>query len=223
MYSKIQKPPSPRTNILFQSKVTHQINQNLISRTLDELEKMKGLLNSQRIELLFGNYGVELLLQEGSLRVSNLNSNGIMRTCAVVNFTLPVPVWMETTHSKIYSGGSIGQTIKENRLNLIKDDLFFGVSALPAFAKEKMDTDQQLAAVHIYKLVVIEPETSERMDYCTITEFHSPLYLTLGDLLQLSSLKSIHQLEMTKGVQKCLEDISQLDELFSSPNKEISN
>lgn len=43
------------------------------------------------------NYGVELLLQEGCVRVSNLNSNGLMRTCAVVNFSLPVPVWLQDT------------------------------------------------------------------------------------------------------------------------------
>ncbi len=206
----------------FNLKETSQINQNLISKTPDELKQMKNLLNSQRIELLFGHYEIELLSQKGNVRVSSLNSNGIMRTCAVVHFTLPVPVWLETTHNKIYNGGSIGQTIKESGLNLLKEDLFLNSAELPSFAKEKMGTEEPLAAIHIYKLVVIEPETSERIDYCTITEFHSPLYLTLGDLLQLSPIKTIQQ-NVTEVVQESLEEIRQLDELFGSYHSKISN
>lgn len=83
-----------------------------------------------------------------------------MRTCSIVHFNLPVPSWLQETHNKIYNGGSIGQTIKENQFNLLKEDLFLGTSELSNFAKEKMDTDETTAAVHIYKLIVSNPETS---------------------------------------------------------------
>lgn len=211
MYSKLN-------DVFFQPENPSQINQNTPSRHPDELKKMQGLLNSQRIQLLFGNFGVELLLQEGCLRVSNLNSNGLMRTCAVVNFSLPVPAWLQDTHNKICKGASIGQTIKDNKFDYTKEDAYLGITKLPEFAKEKMDTDDYRAAVHIYQFFVKNPETSEKIAYCTIAELHSPLYLTLGDLRQLYPAATPES-AITETVLKRLNELSRLDELLShSPN-----
>lgn len=218
MYSKIQA-----SQALFTPKSKYSINQNVISKSLEELKQMQDLLNSQRIELLFGNYEVEILLQEGNHRVSNLKANEIMQTCAVVSFALPVPDWLQTTHDTIYSGGSIGQTIKNNGFNLIKEDVFLSSSELPVFARERMNTEENLAAIHMYQLTVIQPETLEKINYCTITELHNPLYLTLGDLVQLSPEKMpLH--ELTEEVQKNLSELKKLDSLFSSlPKIKVSN
>jgi len=60
----------------------------------DELiEELKLMLNSQRIQRLFGSYGVSIIEQSQQTRISNLYSSTqkpIMRTCAVVNFCFPI-------------------------------------------------------------------------------------------------------------------------------------
>ena len=210
MYSKLTTPTS-KIQTFFKSGT---VNQQMPCRKADELEKMRGLLNSQRIKLIFGNYGVELLLQEDSVRISNLHSNGVMRTCAIVHFSLPVPSWLQDTHKKIYNGGTIGQMIKDDGFELTKVDTYFGITELPKIVQEKMKTDEESAAVHIYQLAVKDPKTSESRIYCTITEIHSPLYLTLGDLQQLSLEGTKQYNVITEPVQKHLNDLNTLDELL---------
>lgn len=217
MYSKTNSPP--KINSFFPSSNIIHINQQVPSRTPNELENIRDLLNSQRIKLLFGNYAVELVLQEGNFRVSNLHSNHVMRTCAMVNFSLPVPAWLKDTHDKIYLGSSIGQTIKEGGFNLTKEDAYFGITKLPAFAKDKMQTDETSAAVHIYQLDVKHPETSESIHYCTITEVHSPLYLTIGDLRQLYPQGAQKHSTVTNSVQKCLDSLNSLDEWLTNSHR----
>lgn len=215
MTSKTEIIKFPKANVFFDSENTTQINQQLPSKKPEELDSMRGLLNSERIKLIFGDFGVELLLQEGNLRVSNLHSKGVMRTCAVVNYVLPVPAWLENTHNKIYKGSSIGQTIKNDGFDLIKEDSYFGLIQLPKFAKDKMEKDEKSAAVYIYQLVVKNPETSESRFYCTITEVYSPLYLTYGDLCLLSPEGTQKYTVINESVQKHLDDLSNLDEHFN--------
>lgn len=152
-------------------------------------------------------------MQEGDLRVTNLNSHGVMRTCAIVHFSSSIPDWLQETHNKIYKGGSIGQTIKEEGFSLTKKDSFLGVTELPEFAKLKMNTEESTAAVHIYQLVVSHSATTETVMYCTITEVHSPQYLTLGDLLYLTSA-SPEPYAITGKVQQCLDELSGLEQLL---------
>ncbi|HHF7372938.1 hypothetical protein [Legionella bozemanae] len=199
-----------------------KVNQQMPCRKLDELEKMQGLLNSQRIKLIFDNYGVELILQENNVRISNLNSNGVMRTFAVVHFSLPASPWLKDTHNKIYSGSTIGQTIKDDGFDLTKEDVYFGITELPEIAKNKMKTTEESAAIHIYQLTVKKPNTSESIVYCTITEVHSPLYLTLGDLRQLSPEGTQKYSTLTESAQKHLNELRTLDEwLESHSNKSL--
>ncbi|MFJ1268630.1 hypothetical protein ACD661_08705 [Legionella lytica] len=179
------------------------------------LQKLQGLLNSKRIYLLFGHYDVEVLFQEEGLRVTNLHSHGVMRTCALVHFSSLIPDWLQDTHHKIYQGASIGQTIKEDHFDLTKKDSFLGVTDLPEFARLKMDTEENKAAVHIYQLMVSHPETAETVMYCTITEVHSPQYLTFGDLLHLSSAPLSPPCVITDEVQQCLTEFKGLEQLLS--------
>ncbi len=208
MYSKLQTVPS---DVFFKLK-NNKVNQKIPLRELDILQKMQGLLNSQRIQLLFGQYDVEVLFQDDGLRITNLNSNGVMRTCAIVHFASSVPDWLQQTHNKIYNGGSIGQTIKEDKFQLTKKDSFLGVTDLPEFAKLKMETEENSAAVHIYQLMVSHPKTAETVMYCTITEVHSPQYLTVGDLLHLTSAATSEVI--TEEVQHCLEQLRGVDQLL---------
>ncbi|QLZ67705.1 hypothetical protein FOLKNPGA_00478 [Legionella sp. PC1000] len=220
MYSKVTTSTS-KIDTFFQPG--KKVNQHMTCRKLDELEKMQGLLNSQRIKLIFGNYGVELILQENNVRISNLNSNGVMRTLAVVHFSLPVPLWLKETHNKIVSGSTIGQTIKDDGIDLAKEDVYFGITELPEIAKNKMNTAEKSAAVHIYQLTVKKPNTSESIVYCTITEVHSPLYLTLGDLHQLSPEGTKKFSALTESAKKPLNELNTLDELLKSHYKQIAN
>ncbi|WP_131783514.1 hypothetical protein [Legionella gresilensis] len=213
MYSKYTTTTA-KVDTFFQLNRVNQINQQALSRDITELQNMKGLLNSQRIKLLFGHYGIDLVFQEGNFRISNLHSDGIMRTCAIVNFSLPIPDWLKTTHNKIYSGSSIGQTIKDQGFELVKEDAYFGIINLPKAVKDKMETDEDSAAVHIYQLLVKNPEISESIVYCTISEIQSPLYFTLEDLRQLNP-ESRKYSELTELVQKTLKDISTLDQYFT--------
>ncbi|STX50430.1 Uncharacterised protein [Legionella busanensis] len=213
MYSK-HTNATAKFATFFQLKNVNQINQQALSRDMTELQNMKGLLNSQRIKLLFGHYGIELIFQEDNIRISNLHSNGIMRTCAIVNFSLPIPVWLKNTHNKIYHGSSIGQTIKDQGFELTKGDVYFGVVNLPKAVKDKMETDEDLAAVHIYQLLVKNPETSQSLVYCTISEVHSPLYFTLEDLRQLNP-ESQKNSNLTELGQKSLKELSTLDQYFT--------
>lgn len=187
------------------------VNQYLPSRSSEEIAKIKGMLNSERIEFLFDHYGLELLLQDERNRVSNLHSKGVMRTLAVVHFVFPVAIWLTGTHDKIYNGASIGQTIKEDGFGLTKVDEYFGVNELPGFAKQRMKTDESFAAVHMYHLLVNHPETKESFVYCSITEIHSPLYLTLGDLHKLYPEGTKNYNDFTLAAQKSFENLKKLD------------
>lgn len=186
-----------------------------LSKSPAKLEKIRGLLNSQRIKYLFGHYDVDVLLQTDQIRVSNLHSNKIMHTCAVVNYASERPAWLKKTHDKIFSGGSLGQTIRDDRFEINKFDIYYGLCDLPAFAKEMMQTVEGIAAVHMYQFYVKNPQTSESCLYCTITEVHSPLYLTLGDLKQITP-GGIQNYQIIKDtVKEQLETLDKLDSKIS--------
>lgn len=159
-----------------------------MSRKDDELIKeLKPLLNSGRIERLFGNCTTEVLFQENELRISNLYSKEgdkkTMRTCAIVTFSDKIPEQVQEAHKEISRGGSIGSTLKSKGFLIIKQPVYFGNQDIPESIKQHMDVDQDVCAVHIYQLKIENIENQPI--YCTITEIHHPDYLTLEDLKQL--------------------------------------
>lgn len=194
------------------------INQQVPSRKPNELKPM---LNSERIKLVFGSYDIAVLFQDKEVRISNLHSQDIMRTLAIVHYSQSIPTWFQATHHTIYNGGSIGQTIKNHGFNFKKEDLYYGIAILPEYARAKMDVEEKSAAVYMYQLMVKNPQTSESIVYCSIVEVYSPLYLTLGDLLLLSG--SSKENTMTPVVQQYLEELSTLDKRFTSDTKMGSN
>ncbi len=157
-------------------------------------DALRPLLNSERIEAVFGSYGVEILAADGELRLSNLySSHGgrrVCRTFAMVTFAnvasadgRPVPE-LEVAHEKVLNGGSIGATLQAAGWTVRKRHVYFGeIEADLAFARAARLMDELLPntlAVHVYVLEV--SQGAARFDYATIAEVHHPDFLALADL-----------------------------------------
>lgn len=87
------------------------------------------LLNSERIEARYGSYGVRVLSQDETFRVSCLYSrhagNEICRTLAVVRFESAVPAPLEPPLARIRDGASLGATLREAGFEVIKRNVAF--------------------------------------------------------------------------------------------------
>lgn len=150
------------------------------------VELLKPKLNSDRIEYFFGNYAIETLDIHSSAfagsRITNLYSvhegKKIMRTLAVVDFFDPLHEDLKEAHRQISNGKSIGIALREEGWMIQKRPVYFGGIALSPRLMEWMDeSNQDQAAVHVYRLEV--SKNNEIIPYCTIIEVHSPQYLDL--------------------------------------------
>ena len=148
-------------------------------------------LNSERIERRFGNYGIEILKQDHSIRRSNLYSTHdgvrICRTYAIVDFVDSNLVHASEVHSKVIDGASIGATFKADGWDISKDTVYIGEIELPESSHPiaelmQLDSAQRLA-VHAYELHIEKSATS--IHYATIIELHHPDYLDVGQLREL--------------------------------------
>ena len=74
------------------------------------------LLNSERIENCFGNFGIDVLNSPMEARVVNLystqGSHKTQRTFAVTRFYTDIPMELSPAMERILVGGSIGATLK---------------------------------------------------------------------------------------------------------------
>lgn len=146
---------------------------------LDEhtLVQYRNKLNSEVIAATFGSYGVEVIHENNESRLSNLYSDDkVMRTCAIVDYAIPIPASLIKAHEEIVAGGSIGATLKKHGFALTKKPLYFGEIRLTDSLRAAMKVANETAAVHIYELFVGETR------YCIITEIHSPVYLNTHGL-----------------------------------------
>lgn len=146
------------------------------------------ILNSERIELAFGSFGIEVLSAEGDLRVSNLFSEEqgerTCRTLAVVSYPTRVHPALVEEHALIVGGRPIGETFEASGWSIVKRHLYFGeitdVHTRPRVARlMRLDTPAS-AAVHVYVFVV--SRNGRTFEYATIAEVHHPAYLGLEDL-----------------------------------------
>lgn len=141
----------------------------------------KNLLNSQRIELRFGSYGVDILKQDAQngTRLSNLYSlkgqEKISRTIAFSRFA-HMDESLKKAHEKILSGGSIGSTLKEHGFQVKKKIFYLKSLALPL--QTMMHTNENSFATVIYDLNV--EKDGKVLTYCTILESYHPEFLTLA-------------------------------------------
>ncbi len=149
------------------------------------------LLNSERIKLKFGSYGIDVLQDDGKERVSSLytiqGGQKITRTLAVVVYPELIPAQIQQEHQAITAGGSIGEVFTRNGWQVEKENLYFGeIRASPDFAEIYAlmgESEEVDLAVHIYKLSVCKQGAC--FAYATLSEVHHPDYLGLSDLREI--------------------------------------
>jgi len=145
-------------------------------------------LNSERIELAFGNFGIEVLSADTTLRVSNLFSTQrgerICRTFAVVVYPGGIDPALAETHALIVGGQAIGETFAAAGWSIEKRHRYFGeiadVQSRPRLAGLMGLAAPANAAIHVYVFVV--SRAGRAIDYATIAEVHHPDYLGLREL-----------------------------------------
>lgn len=149
-----------------------------------------GLLNSARIELKFGSYGVQILAQDQvtGIRLSSLYSEHedekIARTIAFTQYEANINDKLRMAHKEILAGGSIGSTLKKYGFDVKKDLFFKGlVEDMPDRLHNLMHAQERAFATVIYNLVA--KEGNNYYPYCTIVEVYSPEFLTLVEVDQI--------------------------------------
>jgi len=154
----------------------------------DTLDKLISKLNSDRIEYLFGSFGIEVMELNSSYfpnaRFSNLNSidgnKKVMRTFAIVAFNEQMDDRLLNAHQEIQAGNSIGITLQKHGWKIEKVPVLFSSVKLSQKVRDLMTINgSEEAAVHVYRL---DLSKDFNLNYCTIIEIHSPEYLSLDDL-----------------------------------------
>jgi hypothetical protein len=148
-------------------------------------------LNSDRIESTFGSYGVDVLRNDPTRRVSSLYSstgaNKTTRTYAVVEFAGERRSAYSREHALIEKGQSIGATFRDAGWSVDKQHLFIGEFEVPETYSTIGDLMRivlpETLATHAYLLIVSKDERS--FNYATITEIHHPAYLDAADLNEI--------------------------------------
>ncbi|MCB1074799.1 MAG: hypothetical protein KDK59_04615 [Simkania sp.] len=192
-----------------------------------DINRLKPLLNTQRIEYFFKSSGVEVLDIESSAfiekRVSNLHSvdedgKKIMRTLAIVDFNQPVPTELRTAHQEIMGGGPIGTTLQKHSWEIAKKPIYFSTIRLSPTVMQWMDeTDSNEAAVHIYQLETSRHGSSVSTPYCTIIEIHNPQYLTSEYLEAIYSDQFDQYHEKNDSIDSLISRCCELMEIFPAP------
>lgn len=149
---------------------------------------LKPLLNSERIEAIFGSYGIEVLEHDAGLRVSSLYSleggHKICRTFAMVAYPATIDSRIAAEHREILAGGSIGAVFKKAGWKANKEHRYFG--ELPADPRRLRlfrlmgERGKEKLAVHVYRMHLERGE--ESLDYAMLVEVHHPAFLDLRDL-----------------------------------------
>jgi hypothetical protein len=146
------------------------------------------VLNSERIAAAFGSYGVDVLEQDGAVRVSNLFSDGtdgrICRTFAIVRYAPQIDAAISAEHATIVAGGSIGAVFAANGWQVRKTHLGYG--EIPASAKLASLMRVALGAPlaeHVYVLDVVKD--GRTIEYAALVEIHHPDYLDVADLARI--------------------------------------
>ena len=171
-------------------------------------------LNSERIERLFGSYGVEVLESNGRVRVSNLYSSEpsgrVCRTFAVVLLPPRIDAALEAEHQEIVRGASIGSTFKKAGWLIEKRHRYFGELEVQPEARRLaalmgISLPSRLA-VHVYALRVTKSGVS--FDYATIVEVHHPEYLGLDDLRSIYPNETRARSQLDGSTRRLMELVS---------------
>ena len=148
-------------------------------------------LNSERIEVRFGSYGIEVISHVAGVRRSSLFSvedgTNVCRTFAVARFEGEPTSSVAGSHADVLAGQSIGATFKSTGWQIRKITLHIGKLSLettshPIGKLMHLETQTDLA-VHAYRLLLEKGKQS--IDYATIVEAHHPDYLSFTELTSL--------------------------------------
>ena len=147
-----------------------------------------GLGNSDRIQLKFGNYGIEIVENGLRIRVSNLFSTaaGVKtnRTFAVVMYPAVIDPAFSKEHKAIINGRSIGIVFKESGWLIEKHHQYIGeLETLSDFSCVHSvfgDIGAVRPVIHVYSLLI--KKNNNQFHYASIAEVHHPDYLGLQEL-----------------------------------------
>jgi hypothetical protein len=146
------------------------------------------VLNSERIAATFGSYGVEVLEQDDTVRVSNLFSGeGEQRTCrtfAIVRYADRIDPSLRAEHSAIVAGGSIGAVFAAAGWEVRKTHLRYGLHTPSQRLVELMRIAPGTPlAMHVYAFDVARG--GHTFEYAALVEIHHPDYLTREQLVEI--------------------------------------
>lgn len=155
------------------------------------------LLNSERIESRYGNFGIEVVSQADGVRRSRLYSSvdgrRTCRTYAVARFTSEPPAELAAEHGRIASGASIGATFKASGWRVFKETRLIDSVVLdrdPHGIYPCMQLDgAPTLAMHVYRLLL--NKGAQVVDYATIIELHHPDYLQEDDVRRLFEIDDV--------------------------------
>ena len=168
----------------------HKLAPTVLAAALSACATETVLLNSERVEQRFGNYGIDVLASEAGLRRSSLYSvekdGRICRTYAVVRFTDNPDLSDGLEHARVLAGNSLGEVFKAEGWSIHKQTLHIGslvVGDKHSGISELMKiSDGRNLALHVYQLLLVRRD--EIFEYATIIEAHHPDYLQESDLLE---------------------------------------
>lgn len=180
-----------RRDLVLQTLLQTPIALFSLSCTRPGAAVLRPLLNSERIDLVFGSYGLEVLASSERLRVSSLYSQEgarrICRTFAVVEFPPAIDPRLAGEHLEILAGGSIGAVFKRAGFEVEKRDRYFGELA-PDPRRQRLrrlmgGAGGRTLAVYVYTMVLHRDGVA--IPYATIAEIYHPSFLDLDDLARI--------------------------------------
>jgi hypothetical protein len=177
------------TQILFGQSTNEHSSTNRISINKEAEFLSPQTLNSERIRMKFGTYGVKVLYADSLCRISSLFSiesgEPLTRTLAVTSFRVDIDSLLWPLHQKIIAGGSIGEVFKAAGWTVEKSAHVIGStdSIFTAQFFPWQDTELLYGCYHLYQFW--GRKETLRLPYAEILELHHPDFLTLEELRKI--------------------------------------
>jgi hypothetical protein len=153
-----------------------------------ETSHSRMLRNSDRIQIRFGSYDIDIIENDDHIRVSKLyslhNGKKTNRTFAIVAYPDLIEPAFKKEHEAIINGQSIGVVFEQNGWVIDKQHRYFGEIEIPSEHPGASSLFSGIGstnpAIHIYSLVVNKDNAT--FEYALIAEIHHPEFLRSEDL-----------------------------------------
>lgn len=178
-------------------------------------EQLRPLLNSERIQACFGSYGVEVLEQQGNLRISSLYSlagstpassrergslphvggseaadipagTHVTRTLAISEFASDLPETLQSPYQAIRRGASMGATLQAAGWQVDKRQRYIG--EVPISTINDCLSGLPADSPQPWAAQVYDLwvlRDGREFRFALLAELHDPSYLSLQDLQQI--------------------------------------